>query len=129
MLRSRAAVLALALVLPNAAYATTIRSTSGARANVAPSSAPRFQCLVTALDNSGYKIKFMGGYGKRPNHSKHPSGNALDINQTSRNRVTARFPSNINHLAASCGLFHGAQWRRADAGHFEVGGSRFAIVR
>jgi hypothetical protein len=129
MLRLRAAALALALVLPNAAQATMVRSTSGAKANVAPSSAPKFQCLVTALDRAGYKIKFMGGYGKRPNHSKHPSGHALDINQTARNRVIARFPSNINALAADCGLFHGAQWRRADAGHFEVPSSRYAGLR
>jgi hypothetical protein len=81
-----------------------------------------FQCLVSSLDRAGYQIAFMGGWRRHGSvpHSKHPAGKALDINQTARNRVTRKFPQGINRMARACGLFHGAEWRRADAGHFEV---------
>ncbi len=113
-----------------AAFTTTanassiVRSASGATARVSAAHAGKFQCLVSALDRSGYKIDFMGGWRSHGSvaRSKHPMGLALDINQTGRNRVTRRLPASTTAMASRCGLFHGALWRSADAGHFEVGG-------
>lgn len=93
-----------------------------ASARVADSATGAFRCLIGKLLGVGYHIDFMGGYrsGHCATASKHPCGTALDINQTARNRVTRRLPPNTNSMARSCGLFHGAEWRHADAGHFEV---------
>lgn len=101
-------------------------SKSGACASVSPAHAAKFQCVVNHLDSVGYRIYFMGGYRNSmiagTNYvSKHASGRAIDINQTSRNRCKggcARIPA----VARACGLFDGSQWRHADAGHFEVPG-------
>ena len=80
----------------------------------------------------------MGGKAGRGNASAHPTGNALDINQTDRNVVTRAFPADVNEMASSCGLFHGALWRGTpDKGHFEManrygyvgGGRRYASRR
>lgn len=114
---------------------TTIRAQSGATAVVAKASAPKFQALVDKLEESGTKIKFMGGLRKTKIAgtriwSKHASGNAIDVCQVARNRVTCSLPSNATQIAASVGLLHGAVWRHPDAGHFEVtGGSRYSMVK
>lgn len=111
----------IALAVP--AQAGTIRSRSGATAFVANDATSNFQCLIDRLDGAGYAIKFMGGLSSgHMRHSLHHTGHALDINQTARNRVTRSFPSGVNDMAASCGLFHGALWSNADTGHFQKGG-------
>lgn len=116
-------LIAVAVLASGGVHAATVRSKTGATAHVADGSASRFQCLIDRLDGSGYRIKFMGGYGPRPNASKHPSGNALDVNQYSRNVTEPRIPAAATAYAEACGLFHGALWRgRPDAGHFEVPG-------
>lgn len=112
-----------ALFLSSPASAATVRSSSGATAEVSPTYAHSFQCLVSALDREGYRIDFMGGYrrhGSVPG-SLHPSGGALDINQLSRGRVTRPLPRDATTLARSCGLLHGAVWRHQDQGHFQAG--------
>lgn len=77
-----------------------------------------------ALERTGYRVDFMGGY--RPGHCSqrhmHSCGLAIDINQTSRDRVTRLFPHEATRLAARYGLLHGAVWNHADTGHFEVRG-------
>lgn len=102
-----------------------VRASSGRTARVNPQYASRFQCLVRGLEAAGYKIDFMGGYRHSKiagtnRWSKHASGRAIDINQTGRNRVTRRLPHGATAIASACGLLHGAVWRHADAGHFEV---------
>lgn len=103
-----------------------IRSRSGKTARVNPAYASRFQCIVNKLESAGYRIRFMGGYrhtkiaGTRT-WSKHAIGNAIDINQTGRNRCVGGCPR-MPSAARTCGLFDGSQWRHPDAGHFEVPG-------
>lgn len=95
---------------------------SGARTSVSLLALPHFQCLLTKLEAVGYRIDFMGGYAERGNASAHPTGNALDINQTGRNRVTRRLPHEATAMAHGCGLEHGAVWSNPDTGHFEMAG-------
>lgn len=99
-----------------------VRSVSGAVAYVAGSATGAFQCLVSSLDDAGYKIAEMGGFanGGHIRHSKHYSGTAIDINQVARDVVTRPFPAGFNQMARSCGLESGALWRNADTGHFEI---------
>jgi hypothetical protein len=103
----------------------TVKSSSGATAQVNPQYAARFRCLVSGLEAAGYHVDFMGGYRHSTIAgtgmlSKHAAGKALDINQVGRNRVTRRLPANASAIASRCGLLHGAVWRNADAGHFEI---------
>jgi hypothetical protein len=102
-----------------------VKASNGATAQVNPKYTGRFQCLVRGLEAAGYHIDFMGGYRHSKiagtgHWSKHATGRALDINQVGRNRVTRRLPASASAIASRCGLYHGAGWRHADAGHFEV---------
>lgn len=97
-----------------------IVASSGAKASVSMAAKPRFTCLLNKLEAVGYHVDFMGGYASRGNSSAHPTGNALDINQTARNVVTRRLPSNATEMARDCGLVHGAVWSNPDQGHFEM---------
>lgn len=96
---------------------------------VAASAAGKFKGFLTELAATGYPIKFVGGYrhtkiAGTSTWSKHASGLAIDVNQTSRNRVVHRFPAGVTAMAARWGLTHGAVWRHPDTGHFEVAGGR-----
>ncbi|MEH6950264.1 hypothetical protein V4R08_02775 [Nitrobacter sp. NHB1] len=104
--------------------AGVVRSASGATAHVASHATGAFQCLVSALDRQGYRIRFMGGWRAHGSvrASLHPAGLALDINQYGRNVTRPRMPHNEIALANSCGLISGAQWANADSGHFQLGG-------
>lgn len=94
---------------------------SGARASVSIVARPHFVCLIEKLEATGYKIDFMGGYAERGNSSAHPTGNALDINQTGRNAITRRLPAGVSQMASACGLVHGGGWlSHPDQGHFEM---------
>jgi hypothetical protein len=102
---------------------SAVRASSGAIACVASSAASAFQGFVSALEATGYRIDFMGGWrahGSCRRCDMHPRGLAIDINQTGRNRVTRRFPPGVTALAAHYGLLHGAIWSNADTGHFEL---------
>jgi len=102
---------------------SAVRAGSGAVACVASSAASAFQGFVSALEATGYRIDFMGGWrahGSCRRCDMHPRGLAIDINQTGRNRVTRRFPPGVTQLAAHFGLLHGAIWSNADTGHFEL---------
>ena len=99
-----------------------VHSVSGATAHVAAGATAAFQCLVTALDNAGYPIRFMGGWrahGSVPG-SLHPAGLALDVNQLSRNVTRPHMPSNEIELANACGLVSGAQWAHGDSGPIAI---------
>jgi len=93
---------------------------SGARASVSAAALPHFRCLVDRLEAAGYRIQFMGGFGRRNGPSAHPTGNALDINQTARGRVTRAFPAGLEAMCAVCGVYSGAHF--GDYGHFEMPG-------
>jgi hypothetical protein len=100
-----------------------VRASSGAIACVASSAVGAMQGFVSALEATGYRIDFMGGWrahGSCRRCDMHPRGLAIDINQTGRNRVTHRFPPGVTQLAAHYGLLHGAVWQSADTGHFEL---------
>lgn len=102
---------------------SAVRTNSGAIACVASSAAGAFQGFVSALEATGYRIDFMGGWrahGSCRLCNMHPRGLAIDINQTGRNRVTHRFPAGTTELAARYGLLHGAVWDHPDTGHFEL---------
>lgn len=97
-----------------------VTAKTGAKASVSIVAKPHFVCLIEKLESAGYQIDFMGGYASRGNSSAHPTGNALDINQTGRNVVTRRLPSHSNEIAQACGLVHGKTWANPDQGHFEM---------
>ena len=102
---------------------SSVRSASGAVACVTSRAASAFQGFVSALEATGYRIDFMGGWrahGSCRQCDMHPRGLAIDINQTGRNRVTHRFPAGVTELAAHYGLLHGAIWDHPDTGHFEL---------
>jgi hypothetical protein len=102
---------------------STVRASSGAIACVASAAASAMQGFVSALEATGYRIDFMGGWrahGSCGRCDMHPRGLAIDINQTGRNRVTRSFPPGVTALAARYGLLHGAVWKHADTGHFEL---------
>ena len=109
--------------------ASPVCSNSGACASVSPVYVGRFRCLVHGLERAGQPIRFMGGYRNTRiagtwQMSKHSIGAALDINQYSRNYSRPGMIRGASFIANRCGLFHGALWQYADAGHFEVGGRR-----
>jgi len=110
-------------VAPEAAKGAEVRF-SGGKVSVAPRAQASFQSLVSWMEGRGYRIKFARGYGHGTvRRSLHPGGMALDINQTSRNRVTQRYPEGTTEKAASLGIFHGSKWRGSpDYGHFQIGG-------
>lgn len=92
---------------------------NGRSANVSAAALPHFRCLVAWLEGAGYQIDFMTGYAARPgNPSAHPTGNALDINQIDRGRVTRPFPAGVDGAARGCGLTPGSSF--GDTGHFEM---------
>ena len=102
---------------------SAVRASTGAIACVASRAASEFQGFVSALEATGYRIDFMGGWrahGSCRQCNMHPRGLAIDINQTGRNRVTRHFPSGVTELAAHYGLLHGAVWDHPDTGHFEL---------
>jgi len=101
-----------------------VRAATGAVAYVAAGATAAFQCLVSSLEDAGYRIDEMGGFASSGHirHSKHYAGLALDINQISRGRVSRPFPVNHVAMARACGLTDGGTWANSDLGHFEVPG-------
>jgi len=99
-----------------------VRAASGAVAHVASGATAAFQCVINALEQVGYPVRFMGGWASSGHmrHSLHYQGLALDINQIGRNVTRPQMPANEVALANGCGLTSGAQWRHADSGHFQL---------
>lgn len=116
------AVLA-SLSLSSGAGAATIGLPGGPHVEVAGVAAGPLQCVLNALHAVGYPIRFIRGYGRGSvRGSLHPSGLALDVNQTSRGRTVPRMPHNEVSLAEACGALSGAVWHNNDSGHFQIGG-------
>jgi Phage-related minor tail protein len=104
---------------------TVVTSPSGRKFRVAPEFAPNFQGFLNDYENAGGRAgPESGGLNTRPgNASYHPLGRAIDLNQTGRNQRgggTTLGVATENALAEKWGLRSGANFRRPDAGHFEV---------
>lgn len=110
----------LGFVLP--AQAAQVRSKSGVTVSVAPSARAALQCVVDYVEAAGVRIKYMRGYGRGTvRGSLHPSGRALDINQTGRNKTRPHVPPSIANAAADkCGVVSGARWHWRDGGHWNM---------
>lgn len=127
-MRACLALVILTLVASSPARAWDVRShKTGAVAEVAVRFAAKFQSYINDLEAHGARILFMGGYRKghcSPRHM-HPCGRALDVCQTSRDKVARRChlpPRKVMaHIAKRHGLFEGGQWCHGDYGHAQVG--------
>lgn len=100
----------------------TVRSKSGVVVKVAPSARHALQCVIDYVEARGVRIKSMRGYGRGTvRASLHPSGRAIDINQTARNVTHPRVPRAVANAAADhCGVVSGARWGYADNGHWNL---------
>jgi len=120
----RALAIIILFVIATPAHSANVTFGKGKRISVNPKAAAAFQSLIDWLQENGYKIQFARGYGRGTvRQSLHPSGMAMDINQTGRNRVTRAYPPGTTEKAASLGIFHGSKWPHSpDYGHFQIGG-------
>ncbi len=109
------------LVTAMPADAAQVCSRSGICVGVAPSARAALQCVVNYVERHGVRVRAMRGYGHGTvAASLHPSGQALDINQTARN-VALGVPRNVANAAGRvCGVVSGGTWRHADNGHWNV---------
>ena len=99
-----------------------VRSRSGVAIRVAPSARAALQCVVDRVEAAGVRIAAMRGYGAGTvRGSLHPSGRAMDINQTARDVTRPAVPRSISNAAAdACGVISGARWGYADNGHWNL---------
>jgi uncharacterized protein YcbK (DUF882 family) len=118
---------------------TTIRTPGGKAFDVASPYAANFQGFVTELENSGYKIKSIGGYANRNiagtgTKSYHSLGVAIDINPAQNphlfdGRLVTDMPSNVGQMASKYGLGWGGAWRSSkDAMHFSMAKGEMGAV-
>lgn len=119
-------LVAVGLLLSGPAESAEVRSHTGIRIHVAEGARKALQCVVDYVERHGVKIKAMRGYGAGTvAGSLHPSGRALDINQTARDVTSPRVPRSVSNGAGeACGVISGARWRDADNGHFNLGHGR-----
>lgn len=115
------AVLSLACIFATPCQAATISSRSGIRIQVSPHAAAKLQCVINYVERY-VRIKYMRGYGRGTvRGSRHPSGNALDINQYARGRTRPAIPMHVSNGAAdTCGVTSGARWLNQDNGHWNL---------
>lgn len=99
-----------------------VLSKSGKSIKVAPNARAALQCVVDYVERAGVRIKAMRGYGLGTvRASLHPSGRAIDINQTARDVTRPRVPRSVSNAAADhCGVVSGARWGYADNGHWNL---------
>ena len=105
----------------------------GRTAQVSKQYAPAFQQLLTALDQTGYKVYSLGGYADRDvngqpgKKSLHALGAAIDINPGTNplgSQLVTDMPANISQMAAGLGLGWGGNWAsKKDAMHFSAAAS------
>lgn len=121
MIKSLITALTL-IVTVSVADASAVKSRSGITVSVSPSAQRALQCVVDHVEASGVRIKYMRGIGRGTvRGSMHPSGNALDINQTGRNITRPVIPRSVSNAAAdACGVISGARWGYADNGHWNL---------
>lgn len=116
----------------------TVTSRSGKSAQVAAVFKDEFQGFINDLEATGYVIRELGGFNRRPRTSGggwsyHASGAAIDINPSengyySRDQVggytITDMPSNVCQIAAKWGLGWGGDWDgTTDAMHFSAASS------
>lgn len=108
---------------------TSIRTKSGKSVQVATAVANKFQGFLNDLEDTGYRIREIGGYANRPNvnnpsvMSTHASGLAIDINpaQNPNRSTTTDMPPETAQIAAKWGLGWGMNWRSVkDPMHFSA---------
>lgn len=114
---------------------TWVTTSKGKRFQAHPKSAPHLLAFVNELEAAGAPINSIGGYNLRyiagsSRWSQHAFGNAIDIDQLGRNRVTAAFaawsrahPDVVRNAARKHGIISGGDWKKPDYGHFEWGGT------
>lgn len=104
------------------AIGNIVKSRSGIVIRVADSAREALQCVVNYVEAAGVKIKAMRGYGAGTvRGSLHPSGRAIDINQTARDVTRPHVPRSVANAAAdNCGVISGARWGYADNGHWNL---------
>lgn len=119
-----------------AAAAQLVRTAGGHSFQANPESAPYLKGFVEELEKLGAPIRGIGGYNVRNiagtnRLSQHAYGNAIDIDQHSRNVVDEAFArwaaanrGRIAEAARRWGIVNGGDWRNPDFGHFEWGGAR-----
>lgn len=109
-----------------------LKTQSGLSYTVHRDYAPRFQGLVKDLEDSGYKIKSIGGYANRniagtnrPSHHSH--GAAIDINPDTNpmsHKYITDMPDIItkDRIYKKWGLGWGGDWKgKKDTMHFSAG--------
>jgi hypothetical protein len=109
--------------------AAVVSSRSGIRVRVSPTARPKLQCVVDYIEGRGIRIAAMRGYGKGTvRASLHPSGQALDINQTGRDRTSPHIPVALANAAGlHCDVVSGGTWGNRDTGHWNMAGrARYA---
>ncbi|WP_050031528.1 M15 family metallopeptidase [Bradyrhizobium sp. LTSP857] len=121
--------------LPDQNTMTWVKTSKGKRFQAHPKSAPYLLAFVNKLEAAGAPINSIGGYNRRhiagsSRWSQHAYGNAIDIDQLGRNRVTAAFagwsrshPDVVRNAARKHGIISGGDWKAPDYGHFEWGGT------
>ena len=106
---------------------------------VAAQYANNFKGFVDELENSGYKIRSIGGYANRNiagtgQKSFHSLGVAIDINPDTNphlfdGRTVTDMPSNVSAMAAKYGLGWGGNWRTSkDTMHFSMASAEGGAV-
>lgn len=120
--------------LPNEITLVWVTTSNGKRFQANPKSAPHLKAFIDDLERAGAPISEIGGYNRRhiagtARWSQHAYGNAVDLNQLGRNRVTPEFDvwakahrDKISAAARKHGIINGAEWSNPDFGHFEWGG-------
>jgi hypothetical protein len=103
--------------------------------------APIADKFISKLYEAGAPIGSIGGYAPRMiagtrTPSQHGYGMSIDVNQNSRDRVSAPFtkwvqanPQVLGGILAELGIRSGGDWRRPDFGHFEFGPEALEIER
>jgi hypothetical protein len=116
--------------------AVSVRTAGGNAFRANPESAPYLQGFVEDLEKAGAPISNIGGHNIRTiagsnRWSQHAYGNAIDIEQHSRNVVSPPFekwsqshPQEMRNALNKWGIVSGGDWRNPDYGHFEWGGTR-----
>jgi len=109
---------------------------NGRTLSVHREAAPSFQGFLDDLANAGAPLNSVGGHSHRNiagtgKLSQHAYGNAIDINQVGRDRVSPAFrrwaqenDNVIRAAEAKWGLISGGDWKNPDFGHWEWAGRR-----
>lgn len=120
--------------LPDAAEMEWVTTSNGRRFRANPKSAPYLKGFINDLLAAGAPIVDIGGYNPRhiagsTRWSQHAYGNAVDLDQLGRNRVTAEFDTwakghadVIREAARKWRIVSGADFHVPDLGHYEFGG-------